>query len=173
MAAVKFSAAEIARLIAELKHLGSRWERRLLTLRFKNQVSQKRSGLVVQGETGEFEIKVRQSADYPLDFSVIVGFRKKNENNWFHLKRYNGRHPGPHVNRRPGKPKEEIAGFHIHIATEEAQRRGRDEEADAIETTAYTDVLTAIDFALSDCNFVKPAVKRDDDPNQYQLWNNE
>ena len=91
MAVVRFTDAEVSQLINERKQLPRRWERRLLMLRPKKELSQRRSGLVIRGESGEFEIKVRQAADYPLDFSVIVAFREKNESSWFILRRYNGR----------------------------------------------------------------------------------
>jgi len=170
MAVVRFTDAEVSQLINERKQLPRRWERRLLMLRPKKELSQRRSGLVIRGESGEFEIKIRQAVDYPLDFSVIVAFRKKNEGSWFILRRYNGRHPAPHINRPAVGPKQAIAGFHIHMATEEAQKRRRDEESYAIETSNYTDVFTAIEFALNDCKFDKPIVGGDRNPDQYDLW---
>jgi hypothetical protein len=170
MAALKFTEGEVSQLVSERKQLTPRWERRLLSLRVKKELSQKRSGLNVRGQTGEFEIKVRQCVDYPWDFSVVVAFRKKNESGWFILRRYNGRHPAPHVNRPIDGPKESIRGFHIHMATEEAQRRGRDEESFAVETSSYTDVYTAIEFALNDCNFDRPRFEGDQNPNQSEFW---
>lgn len=53
------------------------------------------------------------------------------------------------------------------MATEEAQKRRRDEESYAIETSNYTDVFTAIEFALNDC---KSIVGGDRNPDQYDLW---
>jgi hypothetical protein len=170
MVALRFNDAEVTQLLSELKPLPSRWERRLLNLRAKRELSQRRSGLAVRGQTGEFEIKVRQSTIQPLDFSVVVAFRKRNENSWFILRRYNGRHPGPHLNKPVNGPKQTIVGFHIHMATEEAQSRGRDEESFAVETSKYADVLSAIEFALNDCNFAKPKVEEDRNPDQYRFW---
>ncbi|MGD1028259.1 hypothetical protein [Candidatus Binatus soli] len=170
MAEAKFTDEEVSHLVNERKQLPRRWERRLLILRPKEKTSHKRSGLVVRGQTGEFEIRVRQCTDYPLDFSVIIAFRKTNENSLFILRRYNGRHPAPHVNKPLNGPKESLPGFHIHMATEEAQRHGRDEEAYAVGTSDYTDVFSAIDLALKDCNFDKPPIEPDKNPDQSDFW---
>jgi hypothetical protein len=171
MATVKFTDIEIADLLKERKQLPSRWERRLLELRVISELSQKRSRrLVVKGQSGSFEIRVRQSTANHLDFSVVIGYRRQNETGLFLLRRYNGRHPGPHVNRLPDGKRETIAGFHIHTATEEAQRSGRDEEALAVSTSAYSDVFSAIDFALTDCNFDKPVAEPETSPGQMDLF---
>lgn len=170
MTAVKFTDEEISQLVNERKQLPKRWERRLLALRIKKELSQKRSGLVVRSQTGEFEVKIRQCVDHPLDFSVVVAFRKKNESGWFILRRYNGKHPAPHVNRPVNGPKESIPGFHIHMATAEAQRRGRDEESYAAGTSYYTEVYSAIEYALKDCNFEKPRDEPDQNRNQLNFW---
>lgn len=170
MAETKFTDEEVSHLVNERKQLPRRWERRLLTLRPRDKTSHKRSGLVVKGQTGEFEIRVRQCTDYPLDFSVIIAFRKTNESTLFILRRYNGRHPAPHVNKPLNGPKESVTGFHIHMATEEAQKRGRDEEAFAVGTSGYTDVYSAIEFALKDCNFDKPQPESDNNPEQSDFW---
>lgn len=77
MPTVKFTDAEIVQLMNEQKALPSRWDRRLLNLRIAKEYSQKRSHLVVTGQTGEFQIAVRQTTINAFDFSVIVMFRKK------------------------------------------------------------------------------------------------
>lgn len=156
MSTVKFTDAEIVQLLNESKALPRRWERRLLVLRIAREYSQRRSHLVVAGQTGEFQIAVRQTTINAFDFSVIVMFRKKNESGWFILRRYNGRHAPTHFNKLSDKPKEPIRGFHIHTATEEGQRRGM-ELTWAEPTTAYNDVYSAIEFALRDSHFNKPS----------------
>src|ERR1700676_4527880 len=106
MPSIKFTDDEIAELLNERKQLRVRWERRLLILRIAKEYSQRRSHLVVKGQRGEFQLFVRLNTINSLDFSVGIGFRKKNETAWFTLRRYNGRHAPAHINRRAGKPKE-------------------------------------------------------------------
>lgn len=168
MSAVKYTDAEIAALVSERKVLPRTWERRLFNLRIKASLSQRRSHVAVTTQDGEFRIDVRQSTHNYLDFSVVVGFQRKNESEVFIIRRYNGRH-GIHWNKREGRQKEEITGFHIHRATEEQQRLGREEDAYAEPTSSYTDVYSAIHFALEDANFVKPA-KATEDRNQRKLF---
>jgi hypothetical protein len=156
MPTVKFTDAEIVQLVNERKALPRRWERRLLVLRITREYSQRRAHLVVAGQTGEFQIAVRQTTINVFDFSVVVMFRKRNESGWFILRRYNGRHVPTHFNKLSAMPKTPIRGFHIHKATEEGQRRGM-ELVWAEPTTVYNDVYSAIEFALRDSNFSKPS----------------
>lgn len=89
-------------------------------------------------------MKIRQTVDRPLNFSVILTHERKSGN--YVLVRYNGNH-GSHTNRLT---KETINGPHIHYITEEYQRRTTHPDGYAISTDKYTDINGAIAAFMED-----------------------
>src|SRR5579859_2302818 len=125
---VTFNDSEIDRLVRLKKPLPDNWQSRLRSLRFRQELSQKRATLIVRTGEGDFRIMIRQSTINPLDFSVVLGFKRPRESRWFILRRYNGQHAGEHRNRleQPPKRKERtgLRGCHIHMATARYQETG-------------------------------------------------
>src|SRR5579859_5715913 len=101
---VSFSDSEIDHLVWLKKPLPDNWQYRLRNLRSKLELSQKRASLIVRTGEGDFRIMIRQSTINPLDFSVVLGFKRPRESRWFILRRYNGQHPGEHRNRLERPP---------------------------------------------------------------------
>lgn len=100
----------------------------------------------------EFIIKIRQSIINPMDFSVIVGFIPKEKNKIFRLKRYNGK---SHKHKN-SLEKDEFYDFHIHTATQRYDDLGYDEEAYAQVSDKYSDLKSAIETMIKECNIIIP-----------------
>lgn len=100
----------------------------------------------------EFIIKIRQSIINPIDFSVIVGFIPKERNKIFRLKRYNGK---SHKHKN-SLEKDEFYDFHIHTATQRYNDLGYDEEAYAQVSDKYSDLKSAIETMIKECNIIIP-----------------
>ena len=141
--AIIYTDEEINELINEPKPLPEEWETDIYTL----------DHMEIKGEKGNlFRIIVRTDKEDPLDFSVILGVIHSYTTLVFRLRRYNGK-TSPHINRIEGN---EVAGFHIHEATERYQDRGQKEDAYAVETNRYSDVKGAIACLIADTNCVIP-----------------
>jgi len=93
------------------------------------------------------EIILRQGRPDPLNFSAVLGYRLPS-GEFFLLRRYNGRHE--HTNSLSG---EKFDAFHVHIATEEYQKAGRDAESYARSTNRFHDLEGALRCLLEDCGF--------------------
>jgi hypothetical protein len=143
---------EIQRLVAEPKPLAADFPRRLAP---KEKRGHKEAELDVQGADGaQFRVIVRQSAQNPLDFSVILGYLPSETTALFRLRRYNGKH-GEHTNKLE---RATFYDFHIHQATERYQAAGWKEDAYAEPTDRYADVNGAIECLIDDCGFERPAL---------------
>ena len=141
--AIIYTDEEINELINEPKPLPEEWETDIYIL----------DHMDIKGDKGnQFRITVRTDKENPLDFSVILGVIHPFTTLVFRLRRYNGK-TNPHTNRIEGN---EVAGFHIHEATERYQDRGQKEDAYAVETDRYTDVEGALACLITDANCVVP-----------------
>jgi len=149
--AVRLSEEEIARLIAERKHLPRDYRMRI---QMRPKRGHKERELDVLGAKGSrFRLILRQSLLNVLDFSVILVFCPPESNQLFRLRRYNGRH-GEHTNRIEG---ETFFDYHIHTATERYQELGMREDTYAERTDQFSDLFGAIYYMLRECNFDIPA----------------
>lgn len=100
----------------------------------------------------DFAVKIRQSTINPLDFSVILCFIPKEKNKYFRLKRYNGK---SHKHKN-GLEKDEFYDFHIHTATQRYDDLGYDEETFAQISDKYSDLKSAIESMVEECNIIIP-----------------
>jgi len=104
----------------------------------------------VTGQAGNsYLLKFRQNEINALDFSVILLYVPKGSNQYFRLRRYNGK-SHEHTNKIEG---DTFFGFHIHTATERYQQQGWDEDAFAELTDRYANFQGATDCMLKDCGF--------------------
>lgn len=103
--------------------------------------------------SNEFRLILRQNNINPLDFSVILAYKPKNVNQWFRLRRYNGK-SHEHGNKLE---KERFYDFHIHIATDRYQKLGAREDAYAEPTDRYSSRTGALDCMFQDCGFDIPS----------------
>lgn len=150
-----FTEKNIQMLIQEPKPLGADYQNRLVP---KPKRGHSESELDIVGQDGsEFRIITRRSHFNPLDFSVILSYRRDNSNQLFRLKRYNGK-SHEHGNVLEGEKK--FYDFHIHTATERYQRFGKREDSYAEVTDRYSSVNEAIGCLLKDCAFLVPPLFR-------------
>ena len=104
-------------------------------------------------EGGEFRLILRQSSIDRLDFSVILGVKKPQSNQLFHLRRHDG-NSHQHTNKIE---KETFCDFHIHMATQRYQeKRGAPEDGYAEVTDRYSNFRGAIECMLTDANMETP-----------------
>ncbi len=114
----------------------------------------KEQEVALKGEDGnDFIIKTRLSKLNPLDFSAILGYILPNKTTIFRLRRYNGK-SHEHKNKLE---KQKFYDFHIHTATERYQALGYDEEGYAQATNGYSDLHSAIDMMIKECNIGIPS----------------
>ena len=152
---VTYSDQEIAALIQERKVLANdrRGEFKKITYRGSNEYR-----LNVTGEAGnEFQVIVRMSRSNKLNFSVILGVKGPPSKKFFRLKRYNGDY---HLHTNTIEEKE-VAGFHIHTATERYQTGGIREDDYAEPTKRYKDAEGALKCLFADANFEDPYALQD------------
>ncbi len=113
-----------------------------------------RFGTAIIGVSGEkYYLYCNESIDDPGEFSVGLGYEKRDINRLFLLHRYNAPDYPGHVN-----PIEEeiIDGFHIHTATERYQIFGKkQEEKYATATTRFNNSESALVCLLTDCGILE------------------
>ena len=108
-----------------------------------------------EGDGSKFKIMIRQSTQNPLDFSLILGYIPSNSNVLFRLIRYNGK-SHEHQNKLEKCPK--FYDFHIHKATERYQLDDSFKEEHYAEVTKiYSDIHSALNCFIKDCNIILPA----------------
>lgn len=95
----------------------------------------------------KLRMTIRQLAEDPIDFSVILFF-ESDEGYTYIIRRYNGDH-GIHHNRLSG---ENIRGPHIHKITEQYQLGGYREDGYAEPTDGYKTINQAVALFVSDMN---------------------
>lgn len=138
---------EIESLITERKTVAIPLSR--IGSQFKEKRGHKEYDLVIpRGADGDFHIKIRQSLDNPLAFSVILAYAPTGRSEWFILRRYNGKNHR-HGNRLEREPP--FYDFHIHMATARYQIEGMNEETYAEVTDRYSDLNGAITCLIGDC----------------------
>ena len=109
---------DIQRLLEERKPLPKNYVQRLM---LKPKRGHKEREMQVKGTSGsDFRVIVRQNDLNPLDFSVILAYQAPNSNQFFRLRRYNGKH-GEHTNKLE---EQRFYNFHVHTATERYQALG-------------------------------------------------
>ena len=90
----------------------------------------------------------RQSSCNPPDSSIILAVRPPQSNQFFRLRRYNGK-SHEHTNHIEG---ENFYDFHVHLATERYQDLGTREVAYAESTERYSDFRGAVRCLINDVN---------------------
>jgi hypothetical protein len=148
--AIVLSDEEIMQLIQESKTLPKDWRK---IFRMKDKRGHKEQEMVIPRDNGsQFRIIVRQNLRNALDFSLILGYLAPRASRVFNLRRYNGK-SHRHTN---SIERTKFYDFHIHTATERYQEAGFDEEGYAEVSNEYSDVFSAVNVFIRDCNMVLP-----------------
>ncbi len=152
-----YSDEDIALLISEVKsipvslaHIGAK---------FREKRGHKEFDYFINRPDGSlFIMKIRQSLENALAFSVILALQPKGKSELFILRRYNGKN-----HRHRNRIEKDIAfyDFHIHTATERYQNEGMYEEGYAVVTDRYVDLNGAIESLIADCNIVSTNPQKD------------
>ena len=148
--AVKYTDPEIEILLRECKPLPADWRNRT---RLKPKRGHHEQQLDLTGDAkSEFRVILRQNSINRLDFSVILAVRVPDSNQWFRLRRYNGK-SHEHTNQI-----EDVTfhDFHIHVATERYQEFGPREDSYAEQTRRYGDIDGAFRCLIEDANLRRP-----------------
>lgn len=154
---VVFTDAEIAAFLNEPKILPDDYYEVLIN-QLKPRGPSKRSTLPVHGaHDNSFHIDIRQAVHNSRDFSVILRVEQRIVTGSFILRRYNGASHW-HTNVLEG---DSFRDYHIHIATERYQEENRKPEHFAEVTKSYSDVVTALECMINDCNFIRPSESRE------------
>lgn len=149
---------EIMQLIQEKKSLPQIYNE---LFQMKEKKGHKERDLILKRDDGSlFKIIVRQNTINVLDFSIILGYIPSGSNEVFRLRRYNGK-SHEHTNTIE---KESFYDFHIHTATQRYQEAGLKEDKYAQVTAAYSDIYSAMDCFVKDCNIALA------DSNQLRLF---
>lgn len=161
--------SEISRLLSTPKPLPKGWRTRLNLLDAKIGSHRKRD-LSIRVEDMTFTIKCRQSVENPIDFSIILHYQDR-ENNECRLLRCNGKHPSSHTNKIEKQAGKTNCGFdpcfHIHQATERYQQPGYRIDGYAEPTGEYTDYETALEYFVKRCGFVDPEPSQPNTPDMF------
>lgn len=148
--AVTYSDQEIVALFQERKPLPVDWRS---TTRLRPKRGHNERDLDLVGDAGnEFRLILRQSKLNVLDFSLILAVRVLHSNQFFRLRRYNGK-SHEHTNHIED---ETIYGFHIHTATERYQEIGTREDAYAEPIGRYGDFHGALRCLIDDSSLEVP-----------------
>ena len=134
----------------ERKPLSDDWENRI---KLRPKLGHNERQLDLTGDDGnQFRLILRQNMINTLDFSVILAVRVPQSNQFFRLRRYNGK-SHEHTNHI-----EEVSfyDFHIHIATTRYQELGTREDAFAEPTDRYVDFHSAFSCLIEDANLIIP-----------------
>ena len=120
----------------------------------KDKKGHKEQEITIPRDDGSlFKIIFRQNKINILDFSFILGYMAPRSNVLFRLRRYNGK-SHEHTN---GIEKDSFYDFHVHMATERYQQlAGFDEDDYAEVSDAYSDIHSAMECFVKDCNIVLP-----------------
>ena len=142
---------QIERLLAERKKVTPDMLQRLSTLRPQGRDQQTQDCEILGEEENTFRIILRQNLLYPLDFSVILGYRLPDTGSLFRLRRYDSK--AEHKNRIE---RQSFTDYHIHQATARYQARGFDEDTYAVPSDRFTDLYEALRCLFADCGFDLP-----------------
>jgi hypothetical protein len=148
--AARLTDAQIATLILEPKPLATG---SAASLKLRPKRGHRERELDLTGAAGsEFSLILRQNSINVLDFSLILAVRVPGSNQFFRLRRYNGK-SHEHTNHIEGQT---FYDFHIHMATERYQDRGTREDGYAEPTGSYADFHGALQCLLQDTNILVP-----------------
>jgi len=142
---------EIEGLLAERKKVTLDMLHRLSQLRPHGQNHLTQDCEVVGEEGSVFQIILRQNLLYPLDFSVVLGYKLPDTGHVFRLRRYDSK--AEHKNRIE---RQSFTDYHVHQATARYQARGFDEESYAEASDRFTDLHGALQCLFADCGFDLP-----------------
>ena len=153
---VMYSESQIDTLLGERKPVSGSW-RDQIRLRSKRGHGERHLDLTGNAESA-FRLIFRQSSSNPLDFSIILAVRPPQSNQFFRLRRYNGK-SHEHTNHIEG---ESFYDFHVHLATERYQDFGTREDAYAEPTERYSDFRGAVQCLIDDVNLeISPKAQSD------------
>ena len=116
----------------------------------------RRNDFEVAAEEGEhnFSVFLRQSIDFPENFSVGLTYESPEEHHSICLLRCNGPH-GDHANL-PSEPPHHFR-FHLHLARNEAMEAGIRTEFFAEETDSYATFEEAVVYFVGRCGILDTA----------------
>ncbi len=147
---IKITDQEISQLFRERKELSQEYH---TLFQMKDKKGHKEQEITIPRNDGSlFKIILRQNKINFLDFSIILGYMAPRSNVMIRLRRYNGKSHN-HTNKIE---KESFYDFHIHIATERYQDAGFDEDAYAKVSKSYSDINSAMECFIKDCNISLP-----------------
>ena len=150
----------IQALLSEKKILPHNWRTKLKTKKKANTCHAEKELEIPRAAGGSFRIILRQNLPNPFDFSVILVYEDPTRKSYI-LRRYNGKHPSGHTNKREkangGKDYYFRNVFHIHTATERYQTSDYDIDGYAEATGKYVDFKTAFERFIEDHAFELPA----------------
>lgn len=145
-----YSDLEIAQMIKERKLLPENYHSHI---QLKDKHGHKERELDIAGKQGtQYRLILRQSDFNTMDFSIILAVNPPETNQFFRLRRYNGK-SHEHTNQIEG---DTFYDFHIHHATECYQESGLREDTFAEITDRYADFPSALRCMLKDCGFETP-----------------
>ena len=141
---------EIVALVEERKRLPQNWRSKVSS---RNKLGHSEGSIECTGDDGNnFRLIFRRSNSNSLDFSVILAVQVPMSNQWFRLRRCNGK-SHEHTNHVEGI---KFYDFHIHQATEKYQEIGSREDAYAVVIDKYDDFEGALDYMIQIGNFDAP-----------------
>ena len=109
--AARYSDNEIQKFISERKVLEPNYKSKI---QLRPKRGHQEQELRIEGDDNhEFSLILRQSNSNPLDFSVILAYCPEDSNQYFRLRRYNGK-SHEHTNKIESN---KFYNFHIHMAT--------------------------------------------------------
>lgn len=151
-----YSESRIATLLLERKPVSGSWRDQI---RLQPKQGHGERHLDLTGNEGSaFRLIFRQSRRNSLDFSIILAVRPPQSNQFFRLRRYNGK-SHEHTNHIEG---ERFYDFHVHRATERYQDLGTREDAYAEPTERYGDFRGAVQRLIDDVNLeISPEAQSD------------
>lgn len=142
-----FTDDEIDSMISEEKYFDGSFEE---LLNLKESDGHKTTSIdFPRADGSKFVIKLRQNQNDINDFSAIFTFQEKGNNKDFKLRRYNGK---SHAHTNKIENQDIFFKFHIHMATQRYQDMGLKEESFAEATERYSNLRSALQCLLEDCN---------------------
>lgn len=151
---IKLNDNDILQLIKEKKVLSKELDS---LFQMKEKKGHKEQELTIKRDDGSlFKIILRQNRKNVLDFSLILGYIPPKSNLLFRLRRYNGK-SHEHTNIIE---KDTFYDFHIHTASQRYQTAGPREDGYAEVSNAYSDIHSAMNYFIKDCNIISPDDKQ-------------
>lgn len=148
--AIMYSDEEIESLVQQRKPLPVDWRKRIGP-KSKRGHDERQLDLI-GNEDDKFRLIFRRNHINSLDFSLILAIQVPESNQFFRLRRYNGK-SHEHTNHIES---ETFYDFHIHFATERYQGIGAREDAYAEPTDRYSDLYGALNCLIEDANLQIP-----------------